>query len=54
MHLEKKRGLVIWDWYFGERMETNSECEKDTKIKDFFDKKIFIVRFIGAFTPTKK
>ena len=33
MHLEK-RGLVNWDWYFGERMETSSVCEKDKKRKD--------------------
>ena len=55
MHaFRKNRGLVNWDWYFGERMETNSVCEKDTKRKDFFDKRIFIVHFIGAITPTKK
>ena len=30
VHL-KKRGLVNWDWYFGERMETSSVCEKDTQ-----------------------
>ena len=29
----KKRGLVNWDWYFGERMETSNVCEKDTKRK---------------------
>ena len=29
-----KRGFVDWDWYFSERMETSSECEKDTKRKD--------------------
>ena len=28
MHI-KKRGLVILDWYFGERMETNSAGEKE-------------------------
>ena len=33
MHL-KKWGLVYWDWYFGERMETSSMCEKDMKRKD--------------------
>ena len=27
----KKRGLVIWDWYVGKRMESSSVCEKDTK-----------------------
>ena len=27
----KKRGLVNWDWYFSERMETSSVCEKDKK-----------------------
>ena len=30
----KKRVLVNWDWYFGERMETSSLCEKDKKRKD--------------------
>ena len=29
--VRKKRGLVNWDWCFGERMETNSVCEKDKK-----------------------
>ena len=29
----KKRVLVNWDWYFGERMETSSLCEKDKKRK---------------------
>ena len=28
----EKRGLVIWDWYFGEGMETNSASEKIKKI----------------------
>ena len=31
MHIEKKRGLVILDWYFGERMEINSAGEKGKK-----------------------
>ena len=30
MHFEKK-GLVISDWYFGERMETNGAGEKVKK-----------------------
>ena len=30
----KKSGLVNWDWYFSERMETSSMCGKDTKRKD--------------------
>ena len=34
MHIEKKRGLVIQDWYFGEGMETNSAIEKVTKRKE--------------------
>ena len=34
VHLEKKRGLVNWEWYFGERMETFSVCEKDKKRKE--------------------
>ena len=29
VHLEKKKGLVILDWYFGAEMESNSTCEKD-------------------------
>ena len=31
---KKKRGLVNWDWYFGERMEISSMCEKGTKRKE--------------------
>ena len=32
MHaFRKKRGLVNWDWYFGERMDISSLCEKDKK-----------------------
>ena len=31
MHIEKKEGLVIPDWYFGERMETNGAVEKVKK-----------------------
>ena len=31
MHIEKKKGLVISDRYFGEGMETNSACEKVKK-----------------------
>ena len=31
MHIEKKEGLVISDWYFGEGMETNSVYEKEKK-----------------------
>ena len=31
MHFEKKWGLVILDWYFGEGMENNSTREKDKK-----------------------
>ena len=27
----KKKGLVILDWYFSERMETNSASEKGKK-----------------------
>ena len=30
---QKKRGLDSWDWYFGERTESSSVCEKDTKRK---------------------
>ena len=33
IHLEKE-GLVNWDWFFGEIMETSSVCEKDTERKD--------------------
>ena len=32
MHI--KKGLVISDWYFGERMETNSAGEKGEKRKE--------------------
>ena len=33
MHIEKK-GLVISDWYFGERIETNGAGEKVKKRKE--------------------
>ena len=33
MHAFRKRGLVNWDQYFSERMETSSVCEKDKKRK---------------------
>ena len=40
MHLEKRKGLVIEDWYFGEGMEFNSTGEKVKKGKTKFCSKI--------------
>ena len=32
---KKRWGLVIWDWYFGERIKRNRVCEKDRKRKEW-------------------
>ena len=41
MHIEKRGGLVISDWYFGERMETNSAGEKGKKCYELTCRSIF-------------
>ena len=42
MHIEK-RGLVISDWYFGERMDTNSV---DERVKKERNDKIFFKNYV--------